>query len=141
MAKVSGRNAELEMLRFVFAICILGIHLGNVSDFSYFHNGHIGVEFFLILSGILMAQSYHKSKDKEWFINNSVGTNTVQFIIKKIRVFLPLLLVIIGAKVLLFFIQSDLDIIRTINLILDFIPTAFMTPMSGAGFSNDLGII
>ena len=54
------RNGEIDILRFIFAICIMGIHfevLGN----NLFPNAYIGVEFFFLLIGYFMAKRFSKN--------------------------------------------------------------------------------
>lgn len=63
----SGKNGKVELLRFFFCIAVLLFHeqkyiLGEASlehgvHFALFPHGSIGVEFFFVLSGVLMAKS------------------------------------------------------------------------------------
>ena len=50
------RNGEIDFLRFIFAILILVYHFNNLFKFNLSPHGYIGVEFFFIVSGFLMAQ-------------------------------------------------------------------------------------
>lgn len=53
------RNGEIDVLRFVFAILILLGHFSSTFKMNYFPRGWIGVEYFFLVSGYLMAQKAH----------------------------------------------------------------------------------
>lgn len=65
------KNGKIEFYRFIFCIAILLFHmqkylLGEASltngiHFALFPHGAMGVEFFFLLSGFLMAKSVYKS--------------------------------------------------------------------------------
>lgn len=91
------RNGKIELLRFVFCICVLLYHINNdlwggdklVADgVSFFSHGRTGVEFFFLVSEYLAAKSAAK-------LNSSVskpeiGKSTYSFMLKKIKsVFAP----------------------------------------------------
>jgi len=87
----------VEFLRFIFALGILFFHIhkrfaenGNVSigiDGIYFFNhGYIGVEFFFLVSGYLLAAAaYAKRNESTMFI----GTETALVMWKKIKKVFP----------------------------------------------------
>ena len=55
------RNAKLDALRFLYAVPVFLLHSGNFHPEGYlFPGGALAVEFFLILSGYLMAVSIDK---------------------------------------------------------------------------------
>lgn len=56
----TGRNGEIELLRFVFAIIILLFHYNATRSNKVFLgvHGNIGVEFFFLVSGFLMAKTF-----------------------------------------------------------------------------------
>ena len=59
-----GRNGEIDFLRFVFAMIIVVFHFNDIYSLGHFKAGAIGVEFFFLLSGVLMAkkaESLYKS--------------------------------------------------------------------------------
>lgn len=58
LKKVLGkrRNGEIELLRFIFAICVFCLH----GSFRFGGRGYLGVEFFFMLSGALMARSLER---------------------------------------------------------------------------------
>lgn len=61
MNQVKKRNGTIELMRFVFCILVILYHINNrlelpvVHGFTFFRNGKIGVEFFFLVSGYLMA--------------------------------------------------------------------------------------
>lgn len=83
------RNGTIDFFRFIFAICIV-IHHGYLlfegSNYTYtlFERGAIGVEFFFLVSGFLMAKSINKEKD-----DNAIEDSTIKFMFKKISSFYP----------------------------------------------------
>ena len=70
MASKLKRNGTIEFMRFVFCMLVILYHIDNRLDFdishsiSFFANGKIGVEFFYLVSGWLMAKSAQKYKEK-----------------------------------------------------------------------------
>ncbi|WP_406544553.1 acyltransferase [Pseudobutyrivibrio sp.] len=69
------KNGRVELLRLIFALGILFFHIskrfvddsiipiGN-TDFNFFSRGYIGVEFFFIVSGYLLASSAYAKNSK-----------------------------------------------------------------------------
>ncbi len=54
------KNGKIELLRFVFALTVVIFHL-NVDWYNHglqlMYHGNMGVEFFFLVSGFLMARS------------------------------------------------------------------------------------
>ena len=87
MAK--ARNGKIEWMRFVFSILIVLFHInleiwgGKQTFGDYFSlsgRGRIGVEFFFVVSGYLMAATAFRNQKKA----GSLGKETVQFMTKKL---------------------------------------------------------
>lgn len=81
------RNRALDFLKFVFAVIIVLLHGQGFADFEeqkFFRGGYIGVEFFFLVSGCMMAMSSEKKVAK-----STVGEDTFEFIKHKICGFLP----------------------------------------------------
>lgn len=86
------RNGKIELMRFVFAIVIFFFHtsaddmidgMNTGSDiFSFFRHGNMGVEFFFLVSGYLLASSAYRLKN-----DNSLSKNTFVFTYKKLTGF------------------------------------------------------
>ncbi len=81
----SARNNTVELLRVVFSFAVVICH----STFLPWSEGHLpiksgslAVEFFFIVSGYFMAVSAWRKKD---IPSSSLGTDTWQFIWKKLK--------------------------------------------------------
>lgn len=86
-----GRNNAIEFLRFIFALIVLGIHATGFVKFpdlhpriEFFRNGGIGVEFFFVLSGFLMAKSAMAKPT-----GKSLGKETTEFMGKRFMGIFP----------------------------------------------------
>lgn len=83
--ETNKRNGEIDLLRLIFSIIILIYHWNAVFDFGIFENGYIGVEFFFLVSGYLMAANAKKSKKSE----RKISSITWNYIINKVKKFFP----------------------------------------------------
>ena len=96
------KNAAIELMRFIIASVIVFFHAGKdiwnskkvvatIGTFkiSVFKRGHYGVEFFFLLTGLLMASSIWRSMGKPREREVSVGEETVSFLWRKIKGILP----------------------------------------------------
>ena len=79
------RNGTIDVMRVVFAIIIVFLHATQtfLTEFDIFRIGSLGVDFFFIVSGFLMAQSSLKYSGKD------IGKETRTYIMKKIGSFMP----------------------------------------------------
>ena len=93
-----NRNGKIEFLRFVFAMSILAIHINKdvwdkkkmIGAFSFFLHGDIGVEFFFVLTGCLMAFSLTRQNRRDPLLSNEqLKDNSITFMWKKIKSILP----------------------------------------------------
>ena len=95
-----GKNAVIEFMRFLFASAVVVFHsqldlwkkgkvLGTLAGHKLilFRNGYIGVEFFFIVSGFLMARSVYRLINKE--TQYTLGEETGIFIWKKMKALFP----------------------------------------------------
>lgn len=84
-----SRNGEIDFWKFIFSIIIVLHHSYNFmpekSRYIFTH-GSICVDFFLIISGFFMASSVFRISSD--YHSDSIGTETIQFIFKKIKSFL-----------------------------------------------------
>ena len=83
---INKRNGDIDFLRFFFAIGIVIFHFGITFHKTGFSNGYIGVEFFFIVTGYLMAMHANNLNQKRESITG-VGNETWIFIINKIKQF------------------------------------------------------
>lgn len=81
------RNAGLEFLRFIAALAVFLHHM------SYCSAGSRAVPFFFLLSGYFMAKSLARTSDETGMTSSGNTTTLCQFMIKKLRVFYPELIV------------------------------------------------
>lgn len=86
------RNAKLDGLRFLFAVAVMILHSNTFQEKGHWFPGAVmGVEFFLILSGYLMAVSIQKKNERGEEIED-LGQETWDFLARKLRSFMPELL-------------------------------------------------
>ena len=120
-------NGIIGLWKFLFCIMII-LHHGK--DFNYensrrlFVGGNIAVEFFFIVSGFLMAKSALNKKD---FDKDNLGKETFNFILKKIKSFLPYT---ITAGIILLIINNIFESISIRNNILSMLDI-FLIEMTG----------
>ena len=82
------RNAEIDFWKFI-SIAVVVLHHSNLvldERRVFFKSGSLFVEFFFIISGFFMALSASKLPKSN---TDTLGSETVSFIIKKIRTVLP----------------------------------------------------
>lgn len=84
----NNRNVAIDALRFVFICILCPVHCPAVNPFP---NGYIAVEFFFVLAGFFIYQSYRKH----------AGMGTLDFTLRKMRRFFWPLVLSIGALMLL----------------------------------------
>lgn len=139
MQQKNKRNGKIELLRFIFCIFILFYHIGlpiyGRSDtpiigdhITFFSKGYLGVEFFFLVTGFLMARSAHKTNRTS---NNSVGTDSLRFMKKKIWSIFPYHLVAFYIMFAGICIGKHLHITEIITSFFRSIPDLFFLSMSG----------
>lgn len=82
----SKRNYALDFWKFVFSVIVVLFHSANLTDCAekwVFVNGRIGVEFFFIVSGCMMAASLERSSQL------SVASDTARFLKRKYLSLMP----------------------------------------------------
>ncbi len=84
----SKRNVAIDAMRFIFICILCPVHCPAV---NLFPNGYIAVEFFFILAGFFIYQSYRKHVD----------LGTMDFTLKKMRRFFWPLVLSLGVLMLL----------------------------------------
>lgn len=99
----SNKNAVIELLRFYYASSILIFHISrmdlNLSSktlfvlgpwkANFFRMGNLGVEFFFVISGYLMASSVYRKISVTDKSQISIGEETAAFIFKKVKRLYP----------------------------------------------------
>ena len=134
----SKRNAGVEVLRFVFAVVILLGHAfsefgSSKTPFGVIRQGAIGVEFFFVLSGILMAKSVFDNGIHH--TNITVSKATPAFIAKKYLAVFPthLITYIIMLGELIYY--NNLDSVQALKKVTFSLPEVFLVHMSGIKLS------
>ena len=81
----TGKTKSIELWRLIFSFSIVLCHAATLSWNKRFHFSSLGVEFFFVLSGFLMAKSAHGKGDAK----EKLGTETVSFLLRKLKVIYP----------------------------------------------------
>lgn len=75
------RNGKIDLLRFVFSVCIALMHFGtSVGDARLFPKAGLCVEFFFLVSGYLMAKHVAKIMDQPC---ERLGSESFSYVRKK----------------------------------------------------------
>ena len=84
--KAQKRNGELDFFKLLFCIVVISFHSGYFiqSENGYFKGGSIAVDFFFVVSGVMMARNAAQKAYEE-----NLGIDTFEFIKKKILRFMP----------------------------------------------------
>lgn len=93
---INKHNGIISFWKFCFCVMIIFFHgriFANEGDFVIFARGSIGVEFFFIVSGFLLAKSvFRKNAQTTSETHEHLGKETFHFILKKYLSFLPYVL-------------------------------------------------
>lgn len=119
---LSKRNPEIEFLRFAAAVAIMAFHYGVLGG------GFLAVDFFFILSGLLLTKSLLYSK-------NNQNIFTYQW--KQIKGFYPELLLAFAWYCLFTFFRCGISISTAVSLILRASGDLLLLRMTGLFTSNN----
>jgi len=84
------RNLELDILRVVFAVCVVMRHTFMIQTPNgevVMHGGYRAVEFFFMVSGFLMAESIERKRAVP--AGNQLGKETTSYLLGKIKRIFP----------------------------------------------------
>ncbi|MCQ2531167.1 MAG: acyltransferase family protein [Saccharofermentans sp.] len=112
------RNGFVDLQRFIFAIIIVLFHSENYRK-SIMPNGYIAVEFFLVLSGYLLASKAYSYKGTDLWNDN------VKLVIRKFNSFFPFLAIscVFGSLIYSIFFASIKSYFNVLLLsFVDYIP-------------------
>lgn len=150
MNKESQRNGKIELLRFLFSLSVLAVHInkdvwkfelfwGDRNQYSFFLHGDIGVEFFFLVSGYLLAASICKYKEKQNGAGKGVLADSFAFMMKKVRAFWPYH---IGYCILMILLIMELYPKKALKKIMDRILSLFLLQSLGldGNYSSFLGV-
>ena len=137
---VSKRNGEIDILRFVFSVIIVIHHFCSTFNYSFFESGYIGVEFFFLVSGYLMARTTNNiSSQKDSLSFSQIADSSWSFIVKKIKSFYSYYICAIVIQILIRnIIVNHEGPISLIGHFLKSIPTFTLTFM-GLNNNSEIG--
>lgn len=129
-----NKNGMIELMRFVFCIIIILFHLNNrnpvvyETGMTFFKHGRIGVEFFFLVSGYLLANTAYRQFDSEINVANS----TAGFMYKKVMSIFPYHLFVFVADVIIVFATSKwISISHVLRTFASYLPGLFFLQKSG----------
>lgn len=134
-----GRNGEIELWRIIVACAIVFHHSYNLAWPGIVCGGYVGVEFFFLLSGYLLARHIRKQAGGVQPPASSLGGETLAYLWRRLRSFWPELLVscLIGLAVHAwghhFAVRSTLAMAR--DTVLGNLMLLDMTGLSGTGIN------
>lgn len=145
MSGRAKRSGKIEFMRFVFSLVIVCSHINadiwnkqkNFGNFfCFFKQGPMGVEFFFLVSGYLMAMSAYKLQGSQ----NSINRSSIQFIYNKVLGILPLHLIVFTSVYIITIIGRHLSPIESLKRLIKALPNLFLIQKTGVYTSNLSGI-
>ncbi len=151
--KESKRNGKIEWMRFVFCIVIILFHCYDRFELkgltygkypvSCFARGTIGVEFFFLVSGYLMAKTIYNKNQQAVYAGTEqdLGLETAQYVWKRFRGIFPWHAVI---YILLFIecaIRKRATGMSLLKLFLDALPGFFFIHKLGFNYNTVNGVV
>lgn len=143
------RSGTVELLRFLFCVAVLLFHANKyfLKDITANEmitepfrltlctHGAIGVEFFFIVSGFLMAKNAYKKhlNDQKLSTAPDIGVDTVQFLWGKLKAILPYHVPAFIVAVVSWLYLNPMDNLRAAIYVINSIPSFFLVHMSGIG--------
>ncbi len=131
----SGRNYELDFLKLVMAVLVFVTHTHSFvskdsSLYGYLtHFGPASVQFFFIISGMLMANSIVKQGEVE-----DCGKRSAQYVVNKYKgMFLPLTVALFIVIVIQLAVKilSGTSVSNCLKYVINAIPEFFMVQLCG----------
>ena len=136
------RNGKIELLRFIFSIGVLCYHVqkylateikptSNLSDirFDFFVHGAMGVEFFFIVSGFLMASAVFNSMERDKDL--PLGKSTALFMKKKFMGIFPMHCIVAIPVFIATALSRNWTTTSCVTKIADSVPGFFFLQMAG----------
>ena len=122
--KQKVRNGEIDILRFIFAICIFIYHFAYISGYypSICRMGWISVEFFFLVSGYFMASTAKKYLSTP--TGETIASKTWTFILSKIKIFYPYYLFSLIIKFIFIAVTSPYK--KTFSVLIKSLPSIFI---------------
>lgn len=137
------RNGKIELLRFFMAISVLCLHVqkyvgteikpnGDI-HLAFFPHGAMGVEFFFVLSGFLMASSVFYAKDADRKL--PTGKSTIIFMKKKFMAIFPMHCIAAVGVFAATAISQNYSLTDCVKKAVTSLPGLFFVQMGGFGFT------
>ena len=136
-----NRNGKIDLLKFIFALIIVLKHGAEYIPVSLGNNlstAALGVEFFFIVSGYLMAASASRSADSP---PSRVGLATQTFIRKKFLALMPEFAVATVMNFVIYMVfLTPKSLSKFLNVIYKFIMTLVPIGMTGIAQKSDFTV-
>lgn len=142
--QASKRNGKIEFLRFVFCIAVLLFHCGKyvigepecgkAYNLSLFCHGSMGVEFFFVVSGVLMAKSACKKNQRTEDL--SLAEDSLEFLKRKYFSIFPMHVVAFILAFVSYVASNRMDWLQIANCAVESIPSLFLVQMTGLGMCS-----
>ncbi len=151
MNKKKAKNGKIEFYRFIFCIIILLFHSGErllynnaitysgQFDLTFFSHGMMGVEFFFLVSGYLMASYVYKKykNDNEKIKSEEIVDETIEYTKKKIAHIFPQHVIAFIISFICGILFRNYGLTEIVKVAISSIPQFFFIQMTGAKV-NDL---
>lgn len=143
--KKTHRNGKIEFMRFVFCISIMLHHIGltlasqaqeSGGDIKFFTNGALGVEFFFVVSGYLMANSAFKTQNN----GLALGKDTGRFMGRKLWGVFPWFFVTYMASFIGLVIIERYGVRSAADTFINALPNLFLIQKSGVFVKDIMGV-
>ena len=133
----TGRNGRIEFFRFVFAVIVMIFHGKNVMDdgkIRIMFSGRLGVEFFFLVSGYLMAAAIAKIIERGE--NFSVSRESEKFLLKKFLSVYPMVVVSFCIYVIFSCCIQEQSILGLMVFVIRRLPNLFLMEQTGVFLST-----
>lgn len=130
----SKNNNALDFLKFIFIVLIVLFHSRMMTSYQenwIVINGRIGVEFFFIVSGLLMCASSDRSND------TNIGVDTWRFMYRKICRLMPNVIVAYFIMFIVYHYNAGItDVSKVFVNAVKSLPDIFLIKNSGIRFPS-----
>ena len=139
MRITNRRNGKIEFMRFVFCCIIMIFHGKSVMDDGRIHfmfSGRLGVEFFYLVSGYLMASSLAKisMSPSPAAHDISIARETERFLLRKLKALYPMIVIAFFMKLFIGFYLEPTSFAMGFEKIIKGIPNLFLIQQTGIQF-------
>ncbi|MGN0483106.1 MAG: hypothetical protein ACI4HI_06110 [Lachnospiraceae bacterium] len=137
------KNGKIECFRFIYCITIILFHCQkqflqidrSTMHFAFFPRGYMGVEFFYLVTGFLMAKTIHKSLQNTE-VQADIGEETFHFMVRKIKAILPYHLIAFGCLFVANIFLNHWSLKLIIKNFMNYFPNLLLIQKLGYGVAN-----